>query len=50
VTGSVACSTLSNLTCGGDNGNYGDAVSFLKAANRIWLNYSSTSTPARGGF
>jgi len=38
VTPIVACSSpLQAYTCGGQAGNYGDAVTPIKAANQLWL-------------
>ena len=36
--GVVRCSPpTENLSCGGDTGNYGDAISSVKKANSVWL-------------
>jgi len=38
VTSVVACSSpVQAYTCGGQAGNYGDAVTSIKAANQLWL-------------
>jgi hypothetical protein len=38
VTATVPCSApLSNFTCGGEQRNYGDVVTWVTKANRLWL-------------
>ena len=40
VTGSVPCSApISEYTCGGEPGNYGNAIGSISAANQLWLTH-----------
>jgi len=41
----VSCSPpVANFTCGGDNGNYGDSIDTIKAANLLWLKLQLINT------
>ena len=46
VSGAVHCSPpLQNLVCGGEPGNYGDYVSKVREANRLWLGIGGQASP-----
>ena len=47
VSGPVACSApLESLSCGGEQGNYGDAISRVRAATTYWLTMGASGTSA----